>query len=72
MLTLNRPASKNALGRAMMDEFRAALESIRFNQDVRAVIVRSTVPKVFCAGADLKERAAMSKPEVAAFVHGLR
>jgi methylglutaconyl-CoA hydratase len=72
VLTLNRPATKNALGRSMMDEFRAALERVRFDASVRAVVLRSSVPKVFCAGADLKERSAMSKAEVAAFVHGLR
>jgi hypothetical protein len=29
-------------------------------------------PQVFCAGADLKERAKMNQQEVAAFVHKLR
>jgi len=72
VVTLNRPATKNALGRAMMEEFRATLDSLRFNPSLRAVVLRSSVPKVFCAGADLKERAAMSKPEVASFVYGLR
>jgi methylglutaconyl-CoA hydratase len=72
VITLNRPSSKNALGKAMMNEFRQTLHSIRFNQAVRAVVFRSSVPKVFCAGADLKERSMMTKPEVAEFVHGLR
>lgn len=72
VITLNRPATKNALGKLMMDEFRAALESVRYDTGVRAVIVKSAVPRVFCAGADLKERAQMTKPEVAAFVAGLR
>lgn len=56
----------------MMQEFRAALDNVRFDTAVRAVVLRSAVPKAFCAGADLKERALMTKPEVAAFVHGLR
>ena len=72
VVTLNRPGSKNALGSAMMTEFRSTLDSLRFNPDVRAVILRSAVPGVFCAGADLKERAVMTRAEVAAFVHGLR
>lgn len=72
VMTLNRPTAKNALGRAMMDEFRSTLAAVRFNKDVRALILRSSVPGVFCAGADLKERATMSKVEVAAFVHMLR
>ena len=41
-------------------------------RDVRVVILKSTVDRVFCAGADLKERAAMKEVEVASFVHGLR
>jgi methylglutaconyl-CoA hydratase len=71
-LTLNRPAAKNALGTAMMAEFRTALDSLRFNPDVRAVVLRSSIPKVFCAGADLKERATMTRAEVSSFVHSLR
>lgn len=55
-----------------MEEFRSTLDQLRFNSAVRAVVIRSGVPKAFCAGADLKERATMSKSEVAAFVHGLR
>lgn len=72
VVTLNRPGSKNALGKAMMNEFRATLDRLRFDPSVRVVILKSSVPKVFCAGADLKERAEMTKPEVAAFVYGLR
>lgn len=72
VITLNRPATKNALGKLMMQQFRSAMEEVRFDSSVRTVILRSSVPKVFCAGADLKERAAMTKPEVAAFVFGLR
>ena len=33
---------------------------------------RSMVPGVFCAGADLKERATMKESEVGAFVGGIR
>ncbi len=72
LLGLDRPASKNALGRGLMAEFRAALAELRFDPAVRVVILYSLVPGVFCAGADLKERAAMGPAEVAAFVHGLR
>ena len=72
LLGLDRPAAKNALGRQLMTEFRAALAEVRFDPSVRVVILHSQVPGVFCAGADLKERATMAPPEVAAFVHGLR
>ncbi len=72
MFTMNRPKAKNALGTNMMNEFRSALDAVRFDKDVRAVVLRSAVDGVFCAGADLKERAKMTPPEVAAFVYGLR
>lgn len=72
LLGLDRPEAKNALGRRLMDEFRSALAELRFDPSVRVVVLHSLVPGVFCAGADLKERAAMAPPEVAAFVHGLR
>lgn len=56
----------------MMVEFADALNAVRFDASVRAVIIRSSVDGVFCAGADLKERAQMNKAEVASFVYGLR
>lgn len=46
----------------------------QFSQDdsIRAVVFTSGIPGVFCAGADLKERAGMSRDEVDAFVTRLR
>jgi methylglutaconyl-CoA hydratase len=38
----------------------------------RVIILRSKVDKVFCAGADLKERVTMSPEEVNLFVSQLR
>ncbi|KAI9205542.1 ClpP/crotonase-like domain-containing protein [Polychytrium aggregatum] len=72
ILNLNRPVAKNALGKAFMDQFRSNLHELRFDPNCRVLIVRSLVDRVFCAGADLKERQKMTQAEVAAFVHGLR
>lgn len=72
LLGLNRPAAKNALGRQLMAEFREAMAVLRGDTSTRVVILHSLVPGVFCAGADLKERAAMEPTEVARFVQGLR
>lgn len=72
LLGLDRPAAKNALGRQLLGEFRQALADLRFDPAARVLVVHSLVPGVFCAGADLKERAGMSQAETAAFVHGLR
>eukprot|EP00455_Lapot_gusevi_P046004 TRINITY_DN597_c0_g1_i1.p1 TRINITY_DN597_c0_g1~~TRINITY_DN597_c0_g1_i1.p1 ORF type:complete len:281 (+),score=90.31 TRINITY_DN597_c0_g1_i1:61-903(+) len=72
VLNLNRPSARNALGKRFMNEFSQALTQLQYDKSTRVVIVRSMVPGVFCAGADLKERATMSEVEVSAFVNLLR
>ncbi|KAJ3374578.1 hypothetical protein GGF31_007356 [Allomyces arbusculus] len=72
ILSLNRPKAKNALSRQLLAEFRECLDAVRFDADTRVLVVRSLVDRVFCAGADLKERATMNPTEVAAFVSSLR
>ncbi len=72
LLGLDRPAARNALGRQLLSEFTEALAELRFDAGVRVLVIHSLVPGVFCAGADLKERAGMTPAETAAFVHGLR
>ena len=41
---------------------------MRIDRDVRAVILKSDVQGIFCAGADLKERAKMKEEEVGPLV----
>ncbi|KAI8617515.1 enoyl-CoA hydratase/isomerase domain-containing protein [Chytriomyces sp. MP71] len=72
VITFNRPQARNALGRTFMAQFRRGLADLRFDESVRVVVLRSAVDRVFCAGADLKERATMNPTEVSAFVYGLR
>ncbi|EEY64059.1 enoyl-CoA hydratase/isomerase family, putative [Phytophthora infestans T30-4] len=72
LFTMDRPDARNALGRQFMAEFRHALDQVRFDTKVRVVILRSVVPRVFCAGADLKERLGMTQPEAAACSRGYR
>ncbi|XP_076447508.1 enoyl-CoA hydratase domain-containing protein 2, mitochondrial-like isoform X2 [Babylonia areolata] len=62
----------NSMGRNFMQMFLEGVHQVRFDNAVRCVVVCSDVPGVFCAGADLKERAEMSNEEVAAFVQNLR
>ncbi|NWI30435.1 ECHD2 protein, partial [Sula dactylatra] len=45
---------------------------LRFDEKVRVVVFKSEVKGVFCAGADLKERAKMDDAEVGHFVKRLR
>ncbi|KAJ3111507.1 hypothetical protein HK100_002662 [Physocladia obscura] len=72
VITFNRPEARNALGKTFMSQFRKGLAQLRFDESVRVVVLRSSVDRVFCAGADLKERAQMTPQEVSIFVHGLR
>lgn len=72
LLGLNRPHAKNALGRQLLGELETVLRSLGEDPSVRVVMIHSLVPGVFCAGADLKERAGMSPEEASAFVARLR
>jgi len=53
-ITLNSPASANALSTRLLGELAAALDAATADPGVR-VIVLTGAGKVFCAGADLKE-----------------
>lgn len=53
-------------------QMREALQWAESSSEVRVVVLESAVERVFCAGADLKERATMTPEEAQAFVKGLR
>ncbi|CAN0278783.1 unnamed protein product, partial [Laminaria digitata] len=53
-------------------QLEAAVQELSQDESVRAVVVSSGVPGVFCAGADLKERASMSNTDAELFVKRLR
>ena len=71
-LGLERPEARNALGRQLLREIKEALAVVLDDLSIRVVILHSLVPGVFCAGADLKERAGMTPEEAMAFVQALR
>lgn len=56
LLTLNRPAARNALSHELIRAFYTALKSADADDSVRAVVITGTDP-AFCAGVDLKEAA---------------
>jgi len=62
-LTLNRPDARNALNDQMCEDLRRIASEV--DPDIRLVFVRGSGP-VFCAGADVKERAGMSVDQVRA------
>ena len=61
-IRLNRP-KMNALSAAVQEEIRAAAREASTRDDVRAVIVYGG-ERVFAAGADIKEMAEMSYPDM--------
>lgn len=72
ILTLNRPDKMNALSFPTLLMLREALESVRFDSEVRAVIITGAGDKSFSAGADLKERASMTPVQVKEFIRTIR
>ena len=72
VIGLNRPSACNAFGRTLVDQLSNAISSVRADTKLRVLIIRSLVPKVFCAGADLRERLKMDNSEVPKFVCTLR
>ena len=59
IVAMNRVEGKNSMSKAMIAEFNLLVEELNADTLSRAVILTSAVPKVFCAGADLKERKTM-------------
>jgi methylglutaconyl-CoA hydratase len=72
VLELNRPEAKNALNQNLTADFFSAIDAVKYDKNVRVLIVRSMVPGIFCAGADLKERLKLTNQEVKIFVSRLR
>lgn len=72
MIKLNRPAARNAFSRSLVNSFHDIADELKYDKNTRVVILQSLVPKIFCAGADLKERKTMDLPEVERFVNSLR
>lgn len=57
VLTLNRPQARNAMNGELRDALLEALQRVRQDADIRVGILTGA-GGTFCAGADLKERAA--------------
>ncbi len=72
VFTLNRPEVMNSINFALLHALEAAVADVRFNPDVRVVIITGAGEKAFCAGADLKERIGLSDLEVRRFIYTIR
>ncbi|XAR70516.1 Methylglutaconyl-CoA hydratase [Bertholletia excelsa] len=71
-VNLDRPEAKNAIGKDMLRGLQLSFEALNRDLSANVILICSSVPRVFCAGADLKERKKMSSSEVGAFVKSLR
>jgi enoyl-CoA hydratase/carnithine racemase len=58
VVTLQRPQAANALSKATVEELSDVLAIVSRDEAVRAMLLTGSGDKVFCAGADLKERRA--------------
>ncbi|MFA6467858.1 MAG: enoyl-CoA hydratase-related protein [Bacteroidota bacterium] len=69
-VTLHRPPV-NALNKELVAELIDAASLLRMNDEVWVIAVQGE-GKVFCAGADLKERAGVPQDQVMQFVNGIQ
>jgi enoyl-CoA hydratase len=60
LITFNRPKALNALNRALLNAFSAALDDIAGKGDIRVVVLTGAGEKAFVAGADITELARQS------------
>ncbi len=56
LITLARPASANALSSTTVRELADAIAVVANEASLRALVLTGSGDKIFCAGADLKER----------------
>jgi len=70
ILTLNRPPVMNCLNFDLLFALGDAIDAIR--SDIRCLILTGAGEKAFCAGADLKERATLTRDEVKKFILTIR
>lgn len=63
LLTLNRPAQRNAIDLSMLDALRGAFDSFKNDDRWRAAVLTGH-PPAFCAGLDLKAFSAPDAPRV--------
>lgn len=70
-VTINRPSARNALSKATNEELLSVAAQLGKDSDVRAVVLRGSGDKSFCAGADLKERKGVSAEETGPYVDAI-
>lgn len=72
IIGLNKPETRNAFSRSMIGNLSNAIDVLYHDKSVRAIIIRSMLSDVFCAGADLKERITLTPDELKRYGTKLR
>jgi enoyl-CoA hydratase/carnithine racemase len=70
-VTINRPDARNALSKETNEELATLAAELGNNSEVRAVVLRGSGEKSFCAGADLKERKGVSPADTGPYVDAI-
>ncbi|MBL0277892.1 MAG: enoyl-CoA hydratase/isomerase family protein [Anaeromyxobacter sp.] len=70
--TIQGEARRNSLTMALLQDAAGLLERAAADRALRVVVLTGAGGRAFCAGADLKERAAMADAQVADFHRALR
>jgi enoyl-CoA hydratase len=68
LITINRPAKRNALSRAVLAELETAFDRVAGEAAIRAAIVTGAGEAAFVAGADIGELAALPAAELCRFL----
>lgn len=63
LITLNRPKALNALNARLIDELNLALDHLEANPSIGCMVITGS-EKAFAAGADIKEMAPLSYPQI--------
>lgn len=69
---MNKPETRNAFSTSFIANLANSVDVLAHDKSVRVVIIRSMLENVFCAGADLKERAKMTVAELQKYGPKLR
>ena len=72
ILTLNRGEVMNSFNFALLHALKEQIEALKFNANIRVIIITGSGQKAFCAGADLKERTTYSESQVKTFIFTIR
>ncbi|MFD7205673.1 enoyl-CoA hydratase/isomerase family protein [Streptomyces sp. NPDC059893] len=54
-ITLNRPEAMNSFNQAMLEDFARIWQTVKADDDVHAVVLRSAGERAFCTGMDVKQ-----------------